>query len=281
LALIAPSASAQNKEIQPIVRIGLIESLFPTVDAAKDEKAMLDEMQPFTEMIQKQTQMKSEFIVIHSLPEMIKSFEDHKIQMAVLHGWEYGWLHAKVPDCEPLLIAVQDTLALKADVLVHKDNPAKSLADLKGKRLAAPKRPQPHTLFYLERKVGQKIEDYFAKQTAGNTDDAVEAVIEGKADFTVIGNAAVDVYRDRKPGRFKRLRVVEESAEFPPTVIVYDSLESNEEVMRKFRESMIAADKSAEGRQTLNLWRITNFQDVPKNYAKQVEAIVQRYPMNK
>jgi ABC-type phosphate/phosphonate transport system substrate-binding protein len=198
--------------------------------------------------------------------------------MAVLHGLEYGRLRDKCRDCKPLLVAVQETLTLKAEVLTQKENPARGLADLKGKRLALPRRPQAHTLYYLERSLGKTDYQSSPRENTDNTDAAIEAVVEGGADYTVIGNAAWDVYRDRKPGRAKRLKVVEESPEFPSTVIVYNELESNEEVLKKFRDNLLSADQTREGRQTLNLWRISSFQDVPKDYERQVDEILRRYP---
>jgi ABC-type phosphate/phosphonate transport system substrate-binding protein len=249
-------------------------------DVDKEEKKMMAEMQPFTELIEKRTKLNAQFHVIRGMPSLIKNFQDRKIQMAVMHCWEYGWLRAKVENCRPLIAAVQDTLTLKAEVLVRNDCTAKSLADLKGQRLAVPERPQAHVIFFVERAVGHNVEKYFQKQEVKNTDDAIEAVIDGTAQTTVVGNAALDVYRERKPGRFKRLRVLEESMAFPPTVIVYSVFESNDETMKTFRESLFSADQTAEGRQTLNLWRISGFQDPPKEYDAQVAEVIKRYPMD-
>jgi ABC-type phosphate/phosphonate transport system substrate-binding protein len=239
---------------------------------------MLAEMQPFADLIEKETKLRGEFILVHGMPAMISDFRDNKMQMAVLHGVEYGWLRDKVKETRPLLVAVQDTLRPKIEILVQKDSPVRMLADLRGKRFAEPKRPQPLSVFYLERATHQDIGKFFARESLNNAEDAIEAVIDGTADFTAIGNVSWDVYQDRKPGRAKRLRVLEESPEFPASVIVYNELESNEENQKKFRDNLVNADKTREGRQTLNLWHISGFQDVPKDYEQEVDAIVKRYP---
>ena len=265
---------------RPAVQIGILDSLFPGQDVDKEEKNMMAEMQPFTELIEKRTKLNGEFRVMRGVPAAIKAFQDRKIQMAVMHSWEYGWLHEKAENCRPLMVAVQDTLALKAEVLVRQDSTAKTLADLKGQKMAVPERPQAHAVFYVERTIGQALDKAFQKQEVRNTNDAIEAVIDGTADVAVVGNTSLDVYRERKPGRYKRLHVLEESPSFPPSVIVYSVFESNDETMKKFRESMLTADETVEGRQTLNLWRISGFQDAPKDYDAQVAELIKRYPMD-
>lgn len=275
----AATLTTVSADDNPTVNIGIIDSVFVGADVDKEEKNMMAEMQPFTDLIEKRTKLNGQFRVIRGVPAMIKGFQDKKIQIAVMHSWEYGWLHEKVENCRPLMVAVQDTLTLKAEVLVRQDNAAKSLTDLKGQKMSVPQRPQAHALFYVERTVGQSMDKFFQKQEVRNTDDAIEAVIDGAAQVTVVGNAALDVYRERKPGRFKRLRVLEESPAIAPTVIVYNIFEANDEVIKNFRESLFSADQTAEGKQTLNLWRISGFQDVPRDFDSQVADLIKRYPM--
>ena len=75
-----------------------------------------------------------------------------------------------------------------------------------------------------------------------------------------------------------RLRTLAESPAFPATVFVYDPRGADPQVLAKFRDSLLSANQTAEGKQTLTLWQLTAFQPVPADYEKLVSDIVKVYP---
>jgi ABC-type phosphate/phosphonate transport system substrate-binding protein len=204
-----------------------------------------------------------------------------RIQMAVVHGWEYAWLQEQCPDVEPLLVAINDVTTQKVHVLVAKDNPAKTIADLKGQSLAVARRLPNFVKFYLERLATEPGEEFFAKQVEKDTDAGIEAVIEGKAKATAVSTSALNVYKNRKPVRAERFRILQESATFPPPVLAYRKGKVKEDTLKRFRDAMLKAHESTEGRQTMTLWRLSSFQPVPNNYQQLVQDIRKEYPPKK
>ncbi len=268
-------AAAPAQEKSDLFRVGMIATLFDE----KDEKQVLAQMEPFADSIKKRTGVAGEFVMVQDAETMGRMLKDGRLHLGILHGVEYGWLKAACPDCKPLLIAINETPTLTAHVLVPKESPAKTIEDLKGKKLILPRRTLNHTRLYLERLVGGEIEKHFElSKSSANAEEAIEAVIEGKADCTAVGNVALETYRQRKPGRFNRLRVLCESPPFPAAVILRRPGTGRAADVEKFRASLLTSDQTVEGRQTLNLWRLTAFQEVPKDYERQVEEIVKKYP---
>lgn len=261
-----------------VMHIGMIATLFEE----KDDKQVLAQMQPFANSIRDRTGVEGEFVVVKDAESMGRMLKEGTLHLGILHGVEYGWLKNTCPDCKPVLIAVNETPILTAHLLVSKENAAKDIGDLKGKKLMLPRRTLNHTRLFLERLTGGDIEQHFElSKGTPNLDEAIDAVIDGKADLTAVGNVAMETYRERKPGRFKRLRVLTESPPFPAAVIIRRPGTGRAAEVDKFRSSLLASDQTPEGRQTLNLWRLTAFQEVPKDYEKLVEEIVKQYPAKK
>lgn len=271
--ILASGVPAQDKAA---VKIGMMDSLFEE----KDEKTIFAQMEPFSEHVKKRSGVEGEFVVVKGIESMAKELKAGKIHLAVLQGIEYGWVLQECPDCKPLIIAVTDSPTLKAHVLVAVDSPIKSLADLKGQALAMPRRAPPYTRLYVEREIKDDPDRFFKLSTTDNTDAAIEAVVEGKAQATIVSSGALDVYKQLKPGRFKRLKVLEESADFPAAVVIYRPGQGREKELAQFKDALLKAGDNAEGRQMLTLWRLSGFQEVPKDYQKIVEEIVKRYPRN-
>ena len=198
--------------------------------------------------------------------------------MGVVLGLDYAWLRDSCPEAVPVLIAVNETPTVRACVLVPPDSPAKTFADLKGKTLAMPSKAPRFTKFYLERDAKQDLGKFVTIKEQSNTDAAIEAVVEHEADATVVTSTALEVYRDRKPGRFKRLKVLQQSIDFPTGATIYIPGKAKEEVVKKFRDTMLTAHETREGRQTLTLWKLTGFQLPPKDFLQQVDELGKKYP---
>ena len=168
---------------------------------------------------------------------------------------------------------------MKAIVLAAKDSPLSKLDELKGKSLAWPKNTPQHLKFFLRREFGQPVDQAFKVQPTRNVDEALEDVIEGKADFACVGQGQAKVFQDQKPGRYNRLKVVAESADFPPPVVAYQSKGADPLKISRFADAMLRANQTTEGKQTLTLWRLKGFERLPKDYDAMLDAIVKKYPM--
>jgi ABC-type phosphate/phosphonate transport system substrate-binding protein len=188
-----------------LIRIGMMASLFDE----KDDKEALAQMQPFAQSIKQHSGVDGEFVIVPDAASMARLLKEEKLHLGILHGVEYGWLKAECPECRPVLVAVNETPVLTAHLLVPTESAAKAVSDLKGKNLVLPRRTLYHTRLYLERLAGEEIDTYFqVSKTSANVDEALDAVVDGKADATAVGNVALETYRQVSlfagPARFTR-----------------------------------------------------------------------------
>src|SRR6266480_1441394 len=123
--LIAPTSAAEP--VAP-VRMGMPASMF------RDVKPVVFNAlaRPFYCLVESQTGLKSELLLIQTADEMREQLEAGKLQFGVFHGFEFAWMKQKSPTLEPLMVAAPQHRPLRALIVVTQDSPAKRLADLKG-----------------------------------------------------------------------------------------------------------------------------------------------------
>jgi ABC-type phosphate/phosphonate transport system substrate-binding protein len=89
----------------------------------------------------------------------------------------------------------------------------------------------------------------------------------------------MDFYKRQKPVRFQRFfKVLAESPDFPAPVMVYRPGQVRPELVQRFRTSMLSAHETPEGRDTLQLWRLKRFMDVPADYDQLADETAKRFP---
>ncbi|MCS7014801.1 MAG: phosphate/phosphite/phosphonate ABC transporter substrate-binding protein [Gemmatales bacterium] len=260
--------------LQEPIGVGMIASLFDQTD----EKTILAQMQPFADVIGKRLGVRGEFVVVRDVEHAAQLFDERRIQVIVLHGPEYGWLKQLDKEIRPLLLATASVPKLQAVLLVNQKSEAKTPEDLKDKTLVLASRLPQHLRLYLERRFPQPVDKIFRILEVKTAEDALEAVIEDKADLTLVSNIQAEVYRQQRPGRFKRLRELEISPDFPLPVVAYKPQKGLEDLVENFRKALLTAKETPEGRQTLVLWRIEGFQDAPADYEEQAARIAKTYP---
>ena len=279
--LFLPALLAQAGENVPrndVVRIGLISSLFRDVPRA----AVTSIMQPFAALMESQTGMAGTLIPGGDADDLAEQLATDKLQLAVFHGIEFAWARLKHPDLRPLVIAINRDRRLQAFVLVRDDRDADRLADLKGTTLALGKGTKEHCRVFVERRCGacgKEGRDFFRKVTTPpNVESALDDVVDGLATATVVDRVALDCYQRRKPGRHARLRVLARSELFPAAVVAYRVGALEAATLDRFHDGMIAAGRTAMGRQLMTLWKLTGFEEVPEDYDRTCAEIVKAYP---
>ena len=257
------------------VKIGMIDTLFQE----KDERKIMAQMEPFANLVRKQTMTDGEFVVIRGIEEMGRRLASGKLQMAVVHGIEYGWLRDICPQCRPLLVAVNRDTFLQAHILVNANSDFQSLDDLKGKVLVLSEQVPYHARFYLRHAVPTDPDQFFQQKRVRNTDAAIEAVATGAADATLVSKSSFDVYQRRKPARARRfLRILSESPRYPVPLLVYKPGRVADPTLERFKQALLTAHENASGRQTLTLWRLSRFEPVPPDFESLVEDFLRRHP---
>ncbi|MER3416314.1 MAG: hypothetical protein C4297_08915 [Gemmataceae bacterium] len=271
--------SAQPGEAE--VKVGILKTFFE--EEEQDEKKLLNQMRPFADTLEQQMGMTGEFLLVHHIEELAHQMKKDRIHLAAVHGLEYGWLRQLVPDCKPLVIAVNERAAMKLLIVTRKDNalaqaPLEDLKTLRGKRLAWPPRTSFYVRFYLEQTMGCPASKAFRLVTVKNVAAAMDDVVDGRADLAAVSDLAAEVYRGLKPVRYEKLKVIHESPLFPAPALVYRASPGREEMLHKLKDNLLRADATAEGRQMLTAWRLTGFREPPKDYDQQALEIARRYP---
>ena len=129
-ALVAAAFTVASAQVvaQP-VSIAAAPSL--TADMSKGQAKFVDD--EFPAMFREFTGLDARLSKRDSLATVGRNLTAGTDQFAILQGAEYGWLKAKHPEIQPLLIAIYHNVRPRALLLAKKDDPAKSFADLKGK----------------------------------------------------------------------------------------------------------------------------------------------------
>jgi ABC-type phosphate/phosphonate transport system substrate-binding protein len=127
---------------------------------------------------------------------------------------------------------------------------------------------------------GKKLDAFFSKvATKENAEDALDDVVDGVIQATVVDRAALEAYKRRKPGRFKQLKPAAESKPFPPVVVAYYGTNLDDATLRRFRDGLLGAAKKERGQMMLTLFRLTGFEPVPDDFGKVLAETRKNYPL--
>jgi ABC-type phosphate/phosphonate transport system substrate-binding protein len=278
-SVFSSNLEAENRSPPPnIVRIGMISSLFSDVP----EPIVMAMMQPFGALMESQTGVSGELVVCGDAANLGQQLTDDKVQLGVFHGIEFGWARQKHPELRPLVIAINQQRYLRAQFVIRADSTASRVADLQDKALALPNQTREHCLLYLRRRCLESKKEpasFFSKITnPANVEDALDDVVDGVVQVTIVDSVALDCYKRRKPGRFTKLKIAHSSEVFPAAVVVFRPGILDEATLKRFRDGMINANRTVTGRQLMTLWKLTGFEDVPQDYNQILTEIVKAYP---
>jgi ABC-type phosphate/phosphonate transport system substrate-binding protein len=274
-----PLSHAGDVAALTTVRVGLPETMFRDVP----QSALPILAAPLTQMLESQTGLQGRCLVAGCAEELGRQLEAGKLQLGVFSGIEFAWVHQQRPGLVPLVIAVNKCRLQRAYVICRKDAKAAGFADFKGKKLAVPYFTREHCHVALEcyckRHGGKASKEFFAEVSRPvNLERALDDVVWGRADITVVDGVALEWYKKQKPGCHTWLKVVQESEDFPAGVIVYSPTVVDKETAERIRSALIRAPETAQGKELLSTLRLTGFERVPADYDQELAAIAKAFP---
>jgi ABC-type phosphate/phosphonate transport system substrate-binding protein len=262
-----------------LIRIGLIRSLFRDTS----EPLMQIIMRPFKSLLESQTGVHGELVAGGDANNLAQRLKSGDCQLGIFHGFEFAWARQTMPELKPLLIAVpKQKRSLRAHLVVAAEDSPKSVADLKGKVVALPYMSREHCRLFLERRcvpAGANPAKFFSRLAIPrDATDAIDDVISGTTAAAVIDDGDLESYRGNYPEYFAKVKVLLQSEAFPCAVIAYYPGKLSQELLDRFREGMHSAKDSQQGRQMMQLCRISSFEDVPGDFEKMLTDIAKAYP---
>jgi ABC-type phosphate/phosphonate transport system substrate-binding protein len=233
----------------------------------------------FPAMVKEFTGIDAKLVTRDSIDAVGKRLVDGADQFAVLQGVEYGWLKAKHPEIQPVLVGIYHLTQPRAVLLTKKDAAATSFADLKGKSVAILKAGKEYIQLFAAKGAGGDPKQFFGKIVeTSNAETALDDILLGKVAAAIVDQASLDNYKDVNPGRFARLNASVQSEPFPPMGLFCVPSKVSADIVEKLRTGMLKANKSSRSRDAMATFKITSFEQVPAEYATWVADIVKAYP---
>src|SRR5437660_1617851 len=277
LVLTGGVAHAQQPKID-VLRIGASGSL-STEKRGDKENSALETLKAF---IMEETGLANEILQQKDWRELVDKMSKGDLHLGVFQGYEFAWAQEKQPELRPLALAVNVYRYPVGYVVTQRDSPAKDFAGLQGQSISIPAAGQRFLRLFVEHEsqaAGKKPEAFFSKITSpDNIEDALDDVVDGVIQATVVDRATLEAYKRRKPGRFKQLKPVAESKPFPPVVVAYYGTNVDEATRRQFRDGLLGAAKKERGQMMLTLFRLTGFEGIPDDFDKVLAQARKNYP---
>jgi ABC-type phosphate/phosphonate transport system substrate-binding protein len=274
LALAGPARAAEPAADG--VQIGMVQGMFRDIQPAMVQALS----RPLRDMIQKQTGFTGNVEIVPDAFTLADRMKSKRLHLGVFHGFEFAWVRKRNPNIVPLAVSVPPGHKLQACVVVHHDNPAKAVADLKGEAVTIHRGTKAHCLAFLDReRTGLLASTATPKPMPTLTaENVLDAVVSGELPAALVDASALTGYEALQPGAFKHLRVLAQSEVFPPTVIAYNKGHLPEETAGRIRHLLLGAHATAAGKPLMMLWSLKGFEGVPTDYEAQLERIVKSYP---
>jgi ABC-type phosphate/phosphonate transport system substrate-binding protein len=268
-------ALGQQSKLE-VLRIGTSGTLTPT---SGNEKENLKSLQSF---VKDETGYPNEIIRQKGWSELAAKMARGELQLGVFLGYEFAWAQEKYPALAPLALAVNIYRYPVVHIVARRDDSAGDFAALQGHSIAIPNSGLAEVQFFVERQTaafGKKPQAYFSSvSTPENVEDALDDLVDGKVQSVATDRAALDAYKQQKPGRFNRLKEVAHSQPFPSPLVAYYGTVLDEPTLQQFRRGLLNANQSDRGQTLLTLFRLTAFESVPPDFARVLVETRKAYP---
>lgn len=275
LALSAAASRGQQGKLD-VLHIGASGTL---TGQKEKEKGALQTLKAF---IKDETGLNNEIQAQNDWRQLLTGMQKGQFQIGVFQGYEYAWAAEADPKLTPLAIAINIYRYPEVYVIANKQDPAKDFGGLKGQTLAIPAIGEGILNLFVERQcqtLGSNLKAFFSKITEpDNVEDALDDVVDGNPQATVVDRAALEAFRSRKPARFSKLKPVAKSQPLPPPVVAYYDNQLDDATLQRFKQGLLGASQKETGQTLLTLFHLTNFEAVPSDFGQVLAETRKAYP---
>jgi len=277
--LLASVDTGQAQQAPNLLRIGTSGNLSPGAPKAKENAATAT----LKDFIRDETGLKNEIVRARDWQDLAKQMVDKQIPLGVFQGHEFAWAQNQHPELKPLVVAANGTPYIVAYMVARKDGPTTNFAGLQGKSLALPPGSEGFPWFFVQRQgeaLGKKADAFFSsiQRDYENVEDAVDDVVDGKVEATVVDRTSLEAYKRRKPGRFRQLTELTHSETVPRAVIAYTEGALDQATLDRFRNGLLRAGQQERGQTLLTAFHLTGFERAPADFDKVLATTRKAYP---
>lgn len=262
----------------PALKIGILHSFL----GGSENAALLNQAGPLTEVLGSQLGVRLNLTPVPDAAAMSRQLLAGELDLGVMHGIEYAWQRQVTPQLKPIALAMNETIKLRALVIVPTSDPAKSIADLRGTTVFMPRKCLHHCPLYTQKLIMDAQLDpcgfFSCREQCRNVDEVLDCLVDGKGRCALVDGLAWGIYQERKPGRAKKLRVLAESGYFPTAAVIAKEGGIDDGRMAQIKAGFTTLHEKPMGRQMLMFWRLTQFVPVPAEYEALLQDIVREIP---
>jgi len=270
--------AGQSQEAPKTLLIGTSGTLGGGAGEAKEAAAL----QSLKEFIKDETGLANEIVRQKGWHELAEKMSRKQIPLGVFQGYEFVWAQEEYPVLKPLELAVNGPTYPAAYVVTSKNDPAGNFVQLQGYSLGLPDVSKGFPYYFVERQAqaqGKKPDAFFSKITPyDNVEDALDDVVDGKIQATVVDQAGLEAFKRRKPGRFQKLKAAAHSERALPVVIVYADEALPQATLDRFRNGLLKASERERGQTLLTMFHLTRFEKPPTDFDRVVKEMRKAYP---
>lgn len=259
------------------LNIGAMRSLFR--DAP--EGLISTFTRPLRSIVEGQAGLPGDMKVVHDARTAADQLEKQELQVAIMHSFEYGWARQANPNLRVLVVSSLLQRETRFALVVRRDGPVQTLADLKGCKLAVPIMTKEPAHLFLESKCCGNVApaQLFKEITVpGDGEEALSDVVTRTVQVALVDKAHYDAFLRAKPKQLNNLKVLALSENFPPGVLVYREGHLAPAQVSRFRDGLLAAGSNPRTKELLKFIKLGGFELPTDDYESQVEAIIKAYP---
>jgi ABC-type phosphate/phosphonate transport system substrate-binding protein len=108
--------------------------------------------------------------------------------------------------------------------------------------------------------------------------DAIDDVINAKANCAIVDGTTLTFYEKLYPGQFQNIRILCQSDFFPNACVAVKKGQLDDKTIASFKKALTNAPNDPTGRYLLSNWKLKGFEEVPADYSLQLKKFLKNYP---
>lgn len=275
----------------------IVVRLYSTIITGVDPGRALGATTPMIHLLEQKLDYPIDFAIVTDgkdaeLMKFGKKMSDGDVHIGIMWGIEYGWLVKDYPNLD-LLVGTSTQggeVGWPSQLMVRPEYEGKTIADLKGKKLAVIERAPATDALFLAKEIEDAHLDpngFFASESVYDTvPEAIRAVEKGNCDCLAINIFMWGRHISTRPAAKKHMTTLATSlTKFPDAVLAGDRVRINRmrpRLWEDIQSELQKMDQEEYGKQCMNFWMLEKFV-LPdyKNFREIVRESSAAYPFER